>query len=146
MFHDAFGGGVARRHDPRHAQAHPAVLVVFLYAVLLLAIGVAALTVLRPVPALSQGACKSEAEILSIADRVGGALHRLDRVATAAAVLFYDSIPPESSSDADTAALVHLPDGSGVILIGKGGTYCANAPIPAGYWRSVVDAILGARS
>jgi hypothetical protein len=134
MFHDAFPKGGDR---PRHAARPLDFVAWFLLLIFVCCVAF---------KANAQPACKSEAEIMAIADRVRGAVQKLEPVAARAAILFYDSIPPESTSDADSAALVHLPDGSGVILIAKGSCYFANAPVPPNYWRSVVDAIMGARS
>lgn len=96
--------------------------------------------------AQSPSNCKTEEQLVEIADRFGAVFQRLDRVSTVAAILFYDSIPPETKSNADAAALVHMRDGSGVILLGNGGLYCKNAPIPIEFWQTVVKAILGSRS
>lgn len=93
-----------------------------------------------------QAGCETEVQVLEKADRFGAAFQKLDRVATVAAVLFYDSIPPSTQSVADTAALVHMRDGSGVVLLGNRGMYCENAVVGSDHWQAVVRAILGIRS
>jgi hypothetical protein len=90
--------------------------------------------------------CETEVQVLAKADRFGAAFQKLDRVATAAAVLFYDSIPPASQSVADTAALVHMRDGSGVVLLGNRGMYCENVVVGSDHWQAVVRSILGITS
>jgi hypothetical protein len=93
-----------------------------------------------------QAGCETEAQVLAKVDRFGAAFQRLDRVATVAAVLFYDSIPPASQTVADTAALVHMRDGSGVVMLGNRDIYCENAVVGSDHWQTVVRAILGIRS
>jgi hypothetical protein len=62
---------------------------------------------------------------------------------TARAVAFFNRIPPVSDDAFNLALLIALPDGSGVLAVGKDGAVCAQVRLSAEKLRAMTTLVKG---
>jgi len=96
-------------------------------------------------PAFAQAApeCRSIDAERELATTHGGKVNALEGDAVKAAEKLFNSIPPETDYVANTAILVDMPDGWGVLAIGPAGAICARARFDATGWKGVREKLLG---
>lgn len=88
-------------------------------------------------------ACISIDEARAKAEAVGGTMILLTGDMIERAGAMFNSMPPESSADVKEAALADMPDGSGFLLVGPAGRFCAAPFMDPDLYAKVRRSILG---
>lgn len=76
-------------------------------------------------------------------DTLGATARELTGDERAAALRWFNALPPASSGDWSAVVIADLPGGAGLVLIGHAESFCIRMPVPAAAWPRVKALVLG---